>query len=105
MDLEIKVISDLDKSSFGKWSEQMPDKNGLKIKQEGKTASSNQGQLFKEALLEGSKKNGIVAGGMRSEDKKKKKNYDEPVVHLNLKIQIFKTPLKQAIIQNTLLDI
>lgn len=69
----MKVLNDLDKSSLGKWSEQMPDKSGLKIKQEGKIGSSNQGQLFKEALLGGSKKNGVVAGGMRTEDQKKKK--------------------------------
>lgn len=29
MDLETKVVSDIDKSSFGEWSEQIPDENRL----------------------------------------------------------------------------
>lgn len=45
----------------------------MDLKEEGKTGRSNQGQLFKEAWLEGSKKIGVVAGRMRSEDAKKKK--------------------------------
>lgn len=29
MDLETKVVSDVDKSSFSEWSEQIPDENRL----------------------------------------------------------------------------